>query len=221
MKKNIKVEELNVTIKYKKNMRRVYLRVNEKGEIVVSAPIRTPNYVVKNLVLDNIEKVRNIVEKFKDKVIDENEYFIFGKKMEVIISEEKTKFIEDNNIILSVSESLNKEEFIRKELRSILLRTSEEFVEKYKRQMKVEVNELRIKKMKTRWGTCNIEKKRIWINEELIKYPIECLEHIVVHEMTHLLEVGHTPRFYKLLEKFYPSYRDNDKLLREFSKKIS
>ena len=48
--------------------------------------------------------------------------------------------------------------------------------------------------------------------DKLIKYPIECLEHIIVHEMTHLLEINHTPRFYSLLETYYPTYKENDKV---------
>lgn len=75
--------------------------------------------------------------------------------------------------------------------------------------------------MKTRWGTCNLEAKRIWINEELVKYPISCLEHIVVHELTHLLEINHTPRFYKLLEYYYPEYRQNDILIKDFNKYLN
>ena len=84
--------------------------------------------------------------------------------------------------------------------------------------MGVHAEQFRIKKMKTRWGTCNIEEKRIWINYELVKYPIECLEHIIVHELTHLLETNHTLRFYALLEKYYPNYKKNDKVIKEFSK---
>ena len=58
------------------------------------------------------------------------------------------------------------------------------------------------------------------INYELVKYPVECLEHTIVHELTHLLETNHTPRFYTLLGKYYPNYRENDKLIKEFSKQL-
>ena len=87
--------------------------------------------------------------------------------------------------------------------------------------MNVHAEQLRIKKMKTRWGTCNIEAKRIWINYELVKYPVDCLEHTIVHELTHLLETNHTPRFYTLLGKYYPNYRENDKLIKKFSKHLA
>jgi len=77
-----------------------------------------------------------------------------------------------------------------------------------------EVAEFRIKRMKTRWGTCNISKQRIWLNLELIKKPEQCLEYILVHELVHLLEPGHTPKFYAHLDAFMFGWRDIDLLLK-------
>ena len=67
-----------------------------------------------------------------------------------------------------------------------------------------------VKKMKTRWGTCNIRDRRIWLALELAKKPIEFLESIVVHEMTHLLEQKHSKRFYALMDQFMPEWREID-----------
>jgi predicted metal-dependent hydrolase len=75
----------------------------------------------------------------------------------------------------------------------------------------VKVAEWGVKQMKTRWGTCNIVARRIWLNLELIKKPVHCLEYIIVHEMVHLLERQHNTRFYGYMSKFMPlwqHYRD-------------
>ena len=69
------------------------------------------------------------------------------------------------------------------------------------------VNEFGIKKMKTKWGTCNPEARRIWVNLELAKKPKECLEYIVVHEMVHILERHHNDRFVALMDTFIPQWR--------------
>ncbi|WP_126146986.1 M48 family metallopeptidase [Synechococcus elongatus] len=74
-------------------------------------------------------------------------------------------------------------------------------------KLKVTAAEWRIKRMKTRWGSCNIRDRRIWLNLELAKYPLHCLESVVVHELVHLLEHHHTPRFYQLLDQFLPTWR--------------
>ncbi len=71
----------------------------------------------------------------------------------------------------------------------------------------VKVAEARIKKMKTRWGSCNIQARRIWLNIELVKKPPECLEYILVHEMVHLLERRHNDRFRELMDSAMPAWR--------------
>jgi predicted metal-dependent hydrolase len=71
----------------------------------------------------------------------------------------------------------------------------------------VDVAEWGVKQMKTRWGTCNIRARRIWLNLELIKKPIHCLEYIVVHEMVHLLERHHGDRFIGYMNRFMPLWR--------------
>lgn len=69
--------------------------------------------------------------------------------------------------------------------------------------------------MKTRWGTCNIQKKRIWLNIQLAEKPPECLEYVVTHELTHLHEAGHNKRFWSLMDRFYPEWRRAKQLLKE------
>jgi len=73
--------------------------------------------------------------------------------------------------------------------------------------MGVKVAEWGVKQMKTKWGACNIEARRIWLNLELAKKSIQCLEYIVVHEMVHLLERHHNDRFTKLMDSFLPQWR--------------
>lgn len=77
----------------------------------------------------------------------------------------------------------------------------------------VKVCEWGIKKMKTRWGSCNTRAARIWLNLNLIKKPQECLEYVLVHELVHLHEPSHNQRFYKLMSQFMPQWRDYQYLL--------
>ncbi len=64
-----------------------------------------------------------------------------------------------------------------------------------------------IKKMKTKWGSCNPSSRRVWFNLELAKKPIQCLEYIVVHELVHLVERHHNERFATLVETHVPQWR--------------
>jgi len=78
---------------------------------------------------------------------------------------------------------------------------------KWEPHVGVKVADVRIKKMKTRWGSCSREAGRIWLNLELAKKPLSCLEYILVHEMVHLLERHHNQRFHDLMEQLMPQWR--------------
>lgn len=78
-----------------------------------------------------------------------------------------------------------------------------------------QVKEFRIKKMKTRWGTCNITARRLWLNLELVKKSEACLELIVVHELVHLLERNHNEKFYGHMDRLLPQWRTIDNVLKQ------
>lgn len=91
--------------------------------------------------------------------------------------------------------------------RELLERRVPELLEHWQARMGVTASEWRIKSMKTRWGTCNIRAKRIWLNVELARRPERCLEYVLVHELTHLFERNHNKRFYALMDEFLPDWR--------------
>jgi hypothetical protein len=80
-------------------------------------------------------------------------------------------------------------------------------LEKWQRALNVPVSEWAVKKMKTKWGACNNEAGRIWLNLELAKKPAQCLEYIIVHELIHLLERHHNDTFTHLMNQFLPQWR--------------
>ena len=100
-----------------------------------------------------------------------------------------------------------KKEILNQWYRTELKKKIPGLIEKWENKIGVQSNEFGIKKMRTKWGTCNIEAKRIWLNLELAKKPVECLEYIVVHELVHLLERSHNERFVKLMNEFMPKWR--------------
>jgi len=97
----------------------------------------------------------------------------------------------------------------RKEINSLL----PHLIKHWQSIIGVHVNEWGIKKMNTRWGSCNTQAHRIWLNLNLIKKPLQCLEYVLVHELVHLLEASHNHRFYQLMDKFLPNWRAANSLL--------
>ncbi|CAK0780270.1 conserved hypothetical protein [Gammaproteobacteria bacterium] len=88
-------------------------------------------------------------------------------------------------------------------------------LEKWQPILGVRLAEWGVKKMKTRWGSCNITARRIWLNLELVKKPIRCLEYVVVHELTHLLERNHNGHFKALMDKHLPQWRQSREILNQ------
>jgi predicted metal-dependent hydrolase len=80
-------------------------------------------------------------------------------------------------------------------------------VEKWELVLGVQVDQIIVRRMKTRWGSCTSPKRIIRLNTELAKKPRECLEYVLVHEMVHLLEPSHNARFISLIDKFMPQWR--------------
>jgi len=97
--------------------------------------------------------------------------------------------------------------------RGILKDRIPSLIAKWQPIMGVSVNHWGVKRMKTRWGSCNIGAGRIWVNLELAKKPEPCLQYIVVHEMVHLLERKHGKRFKQYMDSFLPQWRSIDDLL--------
>jgi predicted metal-dependent hydrolase len=91
--------------------------------------------------------------------------------------------------------------------RSELKKVIPEIIQYWEKKLNVNVNDWRIKRMKTKWGSCNTEAKRIWLNLELAKKPIKCLEYIIVHEMVHLLERHHNKRFLAYMDYYLPKWK--------------
>jgi hypothetical protein len=95
------------------------------------------------------------------------------------------------------------ERWYRRQLKRLI----PELLARWEPTVGVDVADCRIKRMKTRWGSCNTEARRIWLNLELIKKPRVCLEYIFVHEMVHLLERRHTDRFRELMDQLMPDWK--------------
>lgn len=100
-------------------------------------------------------------------------------------------------------------EWHRRELKSIV----PDLVAKWEHIIGVRCSGCGIKHMRTKWGTCNTSAKRIWLNLELAKKPMVCLEYIIVHELVHLHERNHSDRFVSLMDRFMPNWRMHREVL--------
>jgi predicted metal-dependent hydrolase len=214
----------------RKSMKNIIIKIKSPdGQVQVSAPLRMEDRIIENFILSRIDWIRKHQERMKliPRVIpknfesDEVHYFL-GKKfqLQTIPSGTRSKVVLNNDIMelhVAAASGIEKrkqvlDNFYRKKLKEMI----PQMISDWEARMNVKVNEFGVKSMKTRWGTCNIRTQRIWLNLELAKKPVECLEHIVVHEMVHLLERNHTKRFYALMDRFLPDWRRRKEVLDKF-----
>ena len=111
------------------------------------------------------------------------------------------------------STATQREKILNEWYRSFLKAEIPKLIELWQDKIGVKVSSRGVKNMKTRWGTCNTRAKRIWLNLQLAKKPLSCLEYIIVHELTHLLEKNHNEVFVAYMDKFIPTWRMQKDLL--------
>lgn len=209
----------------KKNIKNIHLYVYPpNGQVKVTAPENMKMEIIRGFVISKIPWIRKQQKKFQSQEREASREFLDGESLycqgkryllRIIEKNEKASVqLKGNEIVLQVRPGHDFEKrkvLLNKWYRGELKAMIPKIIEQYEPLMKVKVSEFGVKKMKTRWGTCNIWAKRIWLNLELAKKPFECLEYVVVHEMVHLLEASHNARFKALMDQFLPkwkSYRD-------------
>lgn len=169
---------------------------------------------------NKIQAVKNLPALIDKKYISGENHKFLGKsyKLEVVEHTGKPKIILQSPETLKMfvrpnTSFTNKEKLLNDYYRAELKKRIPGLITKWQLIIGKEVSEWGVKRMKTRWGTCNINKKRIWLNLELAKQPEACLEYVVVHEMTHLLERNHNSRFRNLLDGFLPNWQEIEDIL--------
>jgi predicted metal-dependent hydrolase len=191
------------------------------GRVRLAVPLRTPDNVIRLFIISKMSWIKRQKSRFdkqerqgkRDYVSGESHYFLGNRyRLNLVHSDsiQKVEVQRRSFINLYIKPHLCTAErekmmnaFYRRQLRKYAII----FVEKWQKIIGVRVKEVRIKKMKTRWGTCTPKDGRVWINLELAKKPLHCIEYIIVHELIHLLEEDHTECFDKIIEGFLPKWR--------------
>lgn len=191
------------------------------GRVRIAAPLRIDDEAVRLFAISKIAWIRKQQRNFEAQdrqpprqYIERESHYYQGKRylLRVIEKDAAPQVVlkAKTYIELYVRQGTSTEQrqaIINEWYRTELKKQIQPLVDKWQGKIGVTVNDWQVKQMKTKWGTCNIEKKRIWINLELAKKPIQCLEYIVVHEMIHLLERHHNDRFLSLMEKYMPQWK--------------
>lgn len=192
------------------------------GNVRISAPLHLSKdtirlYAISKLpwIRDQQKKIRGQARESKREFINKETHFFQGRKylLRVFEREQPAKVILNNKYldlyVRPETSTIIRQHILNEWYRNEMKKLIPSYISKWEKVIPVKVHDFGIKQMRTKWGTCNIEAKRIWVNLELAKKPLQCLEYILVHEMVHLLERRHNDRFMTYLNKYVPQWNSH------------
>lgn len=225
----IRVRGLAVQIA-RKEIKNLHLGVYPpNGRVRVAVPLRVGNDAVRLAVIGKLGWIQKQRARFaaqprqteREMVSGESHYYLGRRcRLRVVEREGPGRVVRRNRatIELQVRRGCGRVErhrvlqrWYRDRLRALLPR----LLAKWEAILGVRAAEVRIKAMKTKWGACSVDAGRIWLNLELVKKPPQCLEYIVMHELTHLIERHHDDRFVSLMDRHMPLWRHHRRTLNE------
>ncbi len=217
----ITINDITIDV-IRKDIKNIHLAVYPPtGKIRISVPKRIDEETIRLFIASKIHWLRKHLDSYKNqKRLPPLEYksndsiYYLGNQylLNVVVTTKLPKIILRSpshidmyvrpNTSLAQRQKLLKE-WYRTELKNIV----PDLLYFWERKIQVRINEWNVKQMKTKWGTCNIQKKRIWLSLELAKKPLHLIEYVVVHELIHLLERRHNDRFRKYMTLYLPHWK--------------
>lgn len=222
---HIRIGTLSVEV-VRKDIKNLHLGVYPpNGRVRVAAPLVIDDEAVRLAVIEKLGWIKRQKARFaqqprqspREMVSGESHYFLgkrYRLRVHVVNTPSKVtprvaiRGIASLDLFVMPNTSTEKRDAaLQRWYRAHLKALTEPLLQKWQARMGVQALDVGIKKMKTKWGSCNTSSPRIWLNLELAKKPVQCIEYIVVHELVHLLERNHTERFSALMDSFLPDWR--------------
>ena len=195
----------------RKNNKNTYIRVKNKI-IYITTNYLVSNKLINKLVKDNYNIIIKMIEKDnnKNKIDDKGLVYLFGKSYDLIY--DKKFYVSKDIIYIEDEKQLNKYiyEIVEKKFRERLEYWYQVFEED------IPSPNLKIRKMTSRWGVCNLKNNNVTLNYLLHKYSEIYLDYVIVHELAHFVYPNHSKMFWSLVEKYFPNY----KVIRKYLRKI-
>ena len=210
-----------------KDIKNVHLSVYPPtGRVRISAPSRMSLDTVRVFAISKLAWIKQQQKKLREQdretpreFLDRESHYVWGKRYLLkVVEEDGAPGVEIRHgaLLLQVRPGTNdvaRETVLASWYRQLLKAAIPPLIEAWETRLKVAVGGFYVQQMKTRWGSCNPAARTIRLNTELAKKPKECLEYIVVHEMVHLRDPTHGPKFIALMDRFMPQWRDTRELL--------
>lgn len=206
-----------------KKVKNVHLSVYPpSGAVRVAAPDHMNLETVRLFAISKLDWIKRERRKLREQeretpreFLDHESHFVWGERRLLKVDEvdaAPSVTLGPKHLVLSVrpgTDAEKREAVLARWYRDQVRAALPPLLSNWQTEIGVEVSQVFVRKMKTKWGSCNPNSGNIRLNSELAKKPRQCLEYILVHELTHLLEPSHNARFKRLLDRFLPGWRES------------
>lgn len=204
--------EYNIKIDKKRGNRNTYIRVKEDLTIYITTNIFTRDKEIEKLIIENTQSIIRMINQ-QIKKQESNEGFNYlGKKYDPVYVDYCDISFGEEKVFLN--KNLDIDKWYKKRAKDLFEEHLDMVYENYSE--KIPKPALKIRKMTTRWGVCNTKLKTVTLNLELIKRDTKYLDYVIVHELSHLIEANHSSRFWALVEKNCPMYKQIKNEMKSF-----
>jgi predicted metal-dependent hydrolase len=225
-KSYLTVAGINVDVDYK-DIKNMHISVYPPfGRVHVAAPLRLDENAIRLAVVQRLpwikkqqEQLVNAQRQSQREMVTGESHYVWGQRLRLALEETAGRpriDVSGKKLVLSGTSNLDDvdrrkvlEAWYRRQLKAAI----PPLIAKWEPIVGLPVSNWTVRRMKTKWGTCNPDSASLWFNIELAKKDPSCLEYIVVHEMTHFLERTHNARFVELMDKHLPNWRSTRDLL--------
>lgn len=212
----------------------VNFRIKSTGEVCISAPRRVTKIELEKMIYEKADWILSNKEKMstkKQNTIDKDikngsQIFINGKNyiIKIITGNFNHVYMHDTILTIQIKENyITSQEYINNYFenwqKEKMYITSDKLIDIYLAKLNkynLTKPELSIRTMTSRWGSCIPSKNKITINKNLIYPPEECLEYVILHELSHLIEANHSKSFYNIISNIMPDWKERKKILNNF-----
>lgn len=205
-------KDYEIVIEKKRTTRNTYIRVKKDLKIHVTTSIFTTNRFIENLIRENYDKIGKMIDQQEIKSKNNSGFFYLGKQYVVIYSDIEGIKFDNNKVYLNHNFDIDK--WYKKQAKTLFLERLDYNYKQFTK--KIPYPKLRIRKMTSRWGVCNIRTHIITLNLELIKRDISYLDYVIIHEMSHLIHGDHSYEFWNLVEENMPNYKKYKEEMKDF-----
>lgn len=195
----------------KKANKNTYIKIKDDLTIYVTTNYFVRKADIKQLLENEKDYLKRVLNKVKQRNEKNNEFYYLGKKYDIILVPFDKIEMDDNKIYVNSEEILNK--WLKKQMKDIYSERLKMCYELF--EEKIPLPDLKIRTMKTRWGVCNRRNLTITLNSKLIRYEMDVIDYVIIHELSHLVHFDHSKAFWQTVEKYKPDYKKWVKVLKE------